>query len=111
MPKVEGVNGKLRILQALAEKGELSIRDLERETGLNWNAIYYWLRNRDNDENLVVKGCVEEVRVVDETLNRAQDMYKYRITEFGLKVCLPFARMGWKIPLTKNSASETSTKA
>ena len=88
MPRREGVDGRKLILECLKDGKPRSIRELEKETGLRWNAIYYWLRNKENPENLVLKGCVEEIRVVDKTLNVAQDMYKYKITEYGLKYCL-----------------------
>jgi len=92
MPRRKEVDGELQILKALKDGSPKSMRELEKITGLNWNAIYYWLRNQDNKNNLVVRGCVEEIRVVDETSNRAQDMFKYRITEYGLRVCLPSAK-------------------
>lgn len=93
MPREEGKDGKFLILNALKDGNPKSIRELMNETGLHWNALWYWLRNEKNRENLVAKGCVREIRVVDETLNRAQDMYRYQITDFGLKFCLPKAEM------------------
>jgi len=33
---------------------------------------------KTNPRNLVRRGCVEEVRIVDKTLNVAQDMYAYK---------------------------------
>jgi len=88
----KGVSGERLILEALKDGKPKSIRELEKLTGLNWNAIYHWLRNKENQNNLVLRGCVEEIRVVGETLNIPQDMYKYKITEYGLKVCLPQAK-------------------
>jgi len=87
MGRTKGVDGSQLILKTLA-KGPKTIRQLQKETGLNWSSIYYWLRDKKNQYNLVLRGCVKEERIVDETSNRAQDMFRYRITDYGLRVCL-----------------------
>jgi len=89
MPRRSGLDGKESILKVLAESNRpMSIRELQRETGLNWNAIWYWLRNRENKNNLVKQGCVVEIRKKDYTLNKAQDEYVYALSEFGKRYCL-----------------------
>jgi len=89
MPRRKDVNGYEAILKALAESDKpLSIRELQAKTGLEWNAIWYWLRNRENKNNLVAKGCVVEIRKKDYTLNIAQDEYIYALSEFGKIYCI-----------------------
>ncbi len=89
MPRRKDVNGYEVILKTLLESDKpLSIRELQAKTGLEWNAIWYWLRNKDNKNNLVVKGCVVEIRNKDYTLNRAQDEYVYALSEFGKLYCI-----------------------
>lgn len=82
-----GLEGEMAILSALLD-GPKTMRQLQKETGLEWNAIYYWLRNTSNTKNLVLRGCVVESRIVGETSNRAQDMYKYSLSEYGRTHCL-----------------------
>lgn len=80
MGRKKGFRGDEAILLALYEAGkELSREEVMERTGLNWTAVRYWLGDPENPNNLVARGCVEEVRVVDKTLNRAQVMYKYRL--------------------------------
>jgi len=89
MPRRSGVDGRELILKALIESDKpLSIRELQKLTGLEWNAIWYWLRNRNNDNNLVKNGCVVEIRNKDYTLNRAQDEYIYALSKFGKIYCI-----------------------
>jgi len=89
MGRKRGVRGDLLILEALEKHGRLTMRQLQEVTGLYWNAIWNWLRNPDNKNNLVATGCVREVRRVDKTSRFAQDEYEYELTEFGKKFCIP----------------------
>jgi len=83
-------DAKVVILNALARSERpMTMRELQRETGLSWGIIWYWLRDKENDGNLVLKGCVEEEKIVGEVKNIPQDMFRYRLTEFGRKYCLP----------------------
>ena len=89
MPRIKGVNGRVEILKALAEADRpLSIREIQERTGRNWNAIWYWLRDGENKNNLVKTGCVVELRKKDYTTNRAQDEYVYALSKYGRKYCI-----------------------
>jgi len=65
----------IKILEAVKEKPK-SMRELQKELGVNWNAIRYHLKIKE--DNLVREGCLSEIRNVGETTNRAQDMYLYK---------------------------------
>jgi len=65
------------ILGVIGEKPK-SIRRIQSEINREWFSLYRMLRDKTNPRNLVRRGCVEEVRIVDKTLNVAQDMYAYK---------------------------------
>ncbi|RLI84691.1 hypothetical protein DRP07_00270 [Archaeoglobales archaeon] len=73
------------ILELLSDGKPRSMRQIQRELGRQWYTVYYHLKEKE--KNLIARGCVEEERVVAPTENRAQDMYRYRITQKGLEGC------------------------
>ncbi|MCF6194761.1 MAG: hypothetical protein L3J46_10570 [Kangiellaceae bacterium] len=93
MGRKEGFNGAEKILEILANADRpLSMREIQRMAGVNWNTVWYWLRDQKNKRNLVVNGCVVEMRKKDYTLNKAQDQFVYALSKFGRKFCLQNAK-------------------
>ena len=90
MGRRKGFRGDLEILKLLAREGRpMSMKEISEKLGLNKNAVWYWLGDPRNEDNLVSRGCVVKIRKKDYTLNRAQDMYLFEISEYGRKNCLP----------------------
>ena len=85
MPRPKGSKVEKEILNLLADGRPRTMRELERELGRYWYAIYYNLKEKP--DNLIRRGCVEEERIEGPTLNRAQDMYRYKKGE-NFEQCL-----------------------
>jgi len=84
--RISGVDVEKDILLTLQEEGPMTMRELQRKLGRYWNAVHYHLRAKK--DNLVARGCVVEERIVGETSNRAQSMFKYRINPEMIDECL-----------------------
>jgi predicted transcriptional regulator len=76
MSRIKDTDVERDILLLLSDGKARSMRQIQRELGREWNAIYYHLRGKEN--NLVARRCVEEEKTYGELSRFAQDEYIFK---------------------------------
>jgi len=74
MPRPNRVSRQ--ILEIIKDGKPRSMRELQHEIGVNWNAVHYNIL--DSEKSLLKRGCVEKVKTHGELKHFAQDEYVYK---------------------------------
>jgi len=88
MPRLKGVNVEKEILNLLKDGKPRSMRQIQRELGREWNAVWYHLKGKDN--NLIRRGCIIPEKTTGELKHTAQDEYVYRLNKEKFEECMSY---------------------